>query len=481
LSELSSSLGSRAVLNTALVLAARIVSRLVALVTVVVLANHLGGDGYGRYTTLVAYSALVSVVADLGLNTLYTREAARDPERLSRFLSTLFTGKLALGLAASLMLFGALAFAGLGNLLVPGAVLLVFTTYASLLRNTFYAVGRLEFEAVTILCEIAIQAGLILFGARTGQGVPFFIWAYAASYGFTCAYCLVVIPLFRLAPLSFVFDFALFKGWLRLAYPFAIGSFLTNLYFKADVPILQHFKPFQEVGWYQFAYKPFESLQFLPLAIQTVVYPLLGVYYRESAAQLSAAYARFFKILLVLGWPISVGTFVLVHPIGRLFRLFPQSEPSLRILSLAIVFLFVNSAFTAMLYAIDRQDLFAWATAIAVVVNLTLNFLLIPLYGYLAASATTVVTEAAFSVAGWWLVGRRHKLPWLRLSWRVVIAGLAMGAVLVPLAGRSILISIPAGVAAYGAALWLLRAVQRDEIDLLLAGMRIKRRPAVRV
>jgi O-antigen/teichoic acid export membrane protein len=167
--------------------------------------------------------------------------------------------------------------------------------------------------------------------------------------------------------------------------------------------------------------------------------------------------------------------------VGRLFRLFPQSEPSLRILSMAIVFLFVNSAFTAMLYAIDRQDLFAWATALAVVVNLVLNFALIPLYGYLAASATTVVTEAAFSVAGCWLVGRRYRLPWLKLSWRVVLAGLVMGAVLVPLAGRSIAISLPVGVAVYGAALWLLRAVQRDEIDLLLAGMRIKRRPAVRV
>jgi O-antigen/teichoic acid export membrane protein len=481
LSELSSSLGSRAVLNTALVLGARIVSRLVALVTVVVLANHLGGDGYGRYTTLVAYSALVSVVADLGLNPLYTREAARDPNRLGRFLSTLLAGKLALVVAAALMLAGALAFAGLGGLLVPGAVLLALTTYATLLRNTFYAVGRLEFEAIAILGEIAMQAALILFGARSGQGVAFFVWAYAASYGLTCAYCLVVIPLFRLAPLTFVFDFDLFKSWLRLAYPFAIGSFLTNLYFKADVPILQHFRPFQEVGWYQFAYKPFESLQFLPLAIQTVVYPLLGVYHRESAPRMLAAYARFFKILLLLGWPLTVGTFVLVHPVGRLFRLFPQSEASLRILALAIVFLFVNSAFTAMLYAMDRQNLFAWATAIAVVVNLVLNFALIPFYGYLAASATTVVTEAAFSVAGWWFVGRQYPLAWLRLSWRVVLAGLAMGAALVPLAGRSIFISVPLGVIVYAVATWLLRAVERDEIDLILAGMRLKRRAATPV
>jgi O-antigen/teichoic acid export membrane protein len=161
--------------------------------------------------------------------------------------------------------------------------------------------------------------------------------------------------------------------------------------------------------------------------------------------------------------------------VGRLFRLFPQSEPSLRILSLAIVFLFVNSAFTAMLYAIDRQDLFAWATGIAVVVNISLNLALIPAFGYLAASATTVVTEAAFSVAGWYFVGRRYRLPWLRLSWRVVLAGLAMGAALVPLAGRSIAISLPVGIIVYGAALWVLRAVERDELDLLLSGLRLKR------
>jgi O-antigen/teichoic acid export membrane protein len=481
LSQLSTSLGSRAVLNTTLVLTARIISRLVALVTVVVLANHLGGDGYGRYTTLVAYSALVSVIADLGLSPLYTREAARDSVRLPRFLSTLLGGKVPLALAAALILAGALAFAGLGTLVLPGAVLLAATTYASLLRNTFYALGRLEFEAVAILGEIAIQAALILFGARTGEGVAFFVWAYAASYGFTCVYCLLVIPLFGLARPVLAFDAGIFRSWLGLAYPFAIGSFLTNLYFKADVPILQHFRPFQEVGWYQFAYKPFEALQFIPLAIQTVVYPLLGVYHRESPPTLVGAYARFFKILLLLGWPFTAGTFVLVHPVGRLFRLFPQSEPSLRILSLAIVFLFVNSAFTAMLYAMDRQDLFAWATAIAVVVNLALNFALIPLYGYLAASATTVVTEAAFSVAGWYFVGRRYPLPWLRLSWRVVLAGLAMGVVLVPLAGRSIFLALPLGVLVYAAALWILRAVERDEVELVLAGMRIKRRSPTRV
>ncbi|HZV48235.1 MAG TPA: flippase [Candidatus Dormibacteraeota bacterium] len=465
-------LGSRAVLNTTLVLIARVISRLVALVMVVVLANHLGPGDYGRYTTLVAYSALVSVVADLGVSPLYTREAARDPARLPVYLCTLLGGKAMLGAAACAIFAAALVLIGLGGLVVPGAVLLLATTYATLLRNTFYALGRLEFEAVAILCEIAIQAGLIFYGARRGAGVAFFVWAYAASYGFTCLYVPLAVVAFRLARLRPALDLRLLWAWLRLAFPFALAAFLTNLYFKADVPILQHFRPYREVGWYQFAYKPFEALQFVPLAIQAVVYPLLAVHFRERSPKLGVAYARSFKVLVVLGWPLTVGTFVLVHPIGRLFRLFPESEPSLRILAWGIVFLFANSAFTAMLSAMDRQGRFAWATAIAVAVNVGLNLILIPRYGYLAASAVTVVTEAAFSVAAWRFVADRERLPWLRVSWRTLLAGGLMGAVLLPLAGHSLVVTVPVGLVAYGLALWALRAVDRDELDLLLRGLR---------
>lgn len=465
-------LGSRAVLNSTLVLAARTVSRLVALVVVIQLANHLGADRYGRYTTYIAYSSLIGVLVDLGLSTLYTREAARAPARLSDFLATVMSGKVALAVLASVVLAIALSLVGLGYVIVPGAALLILTTYANLLRNTFYARGRLEFEAIAILCETVIQAGSIVAGAHLGQDVPYFVWAYAASYGFTCAFCLVVIPLFGLGRIRLAFDAALFRQWLRLALPFAVGFFLTNLYFRADIPILQHFRPFKEVGWYTFAYKPFEALQFVPLAIQAVVYPVLGVYHREGGTRLGLTYERFFKLLVVLGWPLTVGTFVLVRPVGRLFRLFPESEPSLRILSIAIVFLFVNSAFTAMLYAIDRQDLFAWTTGIAVVVNVGLNLALIPLYGYLAASATTVVTEIAFSIAGAAFVARRHRLPWLRLSWRTLLAGLVMGVVVYLLSNRSIAISAPVGGLVYLGALFALRAVDRDEVAMLLRGFR---------
>jgi O-antigen/teichoic acid export membrane protein len=468
-------LGSRAVSNSLFILAARVVSRVVSLVVVVRLATALGDSNYGRYTTLIAFSALVSVFADLGFNPLYTREAARTPKQLGDYLGTLLVLKVALAAIAFVILALALQFgAGLGSLILPGAALLAMTAYANQLRNTFYSVGRAEFDAIAIIGEIAIQAGLIFYGAHIHASVSFYVWAYAASFAFTIVYSLVVINVFHMGRIRLGLDAKLVRRWLPLALPFAYTSFLTNLYFRADVPILQHFRSFAEVGWYQFAYKPFEALQFIPLAIQVVVYPLLGVYFISDIGKLRLAYERFFKVLVLLGWPLTVGTFVLVHPIGRLFNLYTQSVPSLRILAFGIVFLFANSAFYAMLNATNRQGLNAWATGLAAGVNIVLNLILIPFYGYLAASATTVVTEAALCVFGWWFVQRQHpelRLPWLRLSWRVLLAGAIMGAVLYVLAGRSILISVPAGSVVYLVAIVLLRAVDPEEWRLARTGL----------
>jgi O-antigen/teichoic acid export membrane protein len=463
-------LGARTPRNALLILAARTVSRVIALVMVLVMANHLGASGYGRFGTIVAYSALIGVVADLGLSTLFTREAARRPEQLGQYLSTLIVGRVPLVLVAVAMLSFAIWQAGLAALLLPATLLLALSGYSTLVRNSFYATGRLGFEVLAILVEIGVLAGLVFLGAHRGAGVSWFLWSYVASYVASIAYTVAVLHRFGIGRLQARFDASLFRSWILMALPLAAGFLLTNLYFRADIPILQHFRPFEEVGWYQLAYKPFEATQFVPLAVQAVVYPLLSVYFARSPDRLDRAYRQFFKVLVMLGWPLTVTIFVLVHPLGRILHLFPQSEPSLRILAFGIVFLFINSAFTAMLFSTNRQGRYAWATALAAAVNVGANLLLIPLYGYLAASATTVLTEAVLSAAGWWLVGRA-RLPWLRLSWRVLLAGLLLGLVLLPLARFPVWVGLLVAPWVYLGALVLLRAFDADEKAVFRLGL----------
>ena len=464
-------LGSRALRNTVLVLTAKVVARLVALVTVLAMVRFLMPVSYGAFATLVNYTSIVSVVLDLGFNVLFVREGARQPNEIQRYLRNVMSLRLLMSVVALGLLALALAANGLGSLLAPAFVLMVLTSYATLLRNGLYAVQRLGYEAAAVVLESLVLLAFVLGGIGTRQGVAYFVWAYAAQYAFSCAYFVVVLAAKRIAVVGWRFEPPLLREWFWKGLPFALTFVLTILYFRIDQPLVYALRQHQEAGWYGAAYKPFEALLFIPMTFLSIVFPVLSIYHRERPGELLEAVNRFFKALLLIGWPMSVGIFMLAHPLNHaLFgSSYDQSEPALRILALSLGFAFVNNAFIGALSASDHQASFTWAAGWSLVANLTLNLALIPTFGYIGASWATVMTEIVLGVVGWTLTARHigYVAVW-QLSWRVVFAGLVMAAAVYPLrnfGGVTMAIPIVLGVAVYGGAVLLLRALTREEID----------------
>ena len=463
-------MGSRILRNTALVLTARVASSLLALVTVIVMEVHLRPSGFGVFGDVVNLAALATVFLDAGFNTLFQREGARHPGELSRYLNNLLTGRLAFALLALLAFTVLLGVAGRLEFLLPAFLTMVLTSYSNLLRGALYAVQRLGFEAIAIVSQSLILLGLVLFGVASGQGVAYFLWAYAAAYGCSCVYFAVVLTARRIARFRPSIDPAFIGRWLWKGLPFAATFAITTVYFKIDVPILNFLRGDYQTGLYVAAYKPFEALLFVPVTMLNVVFPQLAIYHRQAEDRVAWAVARFYKSLLLLGWPIGMGTFMLVGGLLPLYQ-FPESAPALRILSLGIVLMFVNNAFIAALSATDRQLSFTWAALASMVVNVVLNLALIPPFGYLGASWATVVTELGLVVFGWLLTARHlGRVPVLRLSWRILLAGLVMGAALYPFQwvhGPLTLLAIAGGAVVYGAAILLLRAVDEEEMAVI--------------
>lgn len=464
-------LGRRALRNTVLVLTARVGSRALALVTVIAVSNHLGDARFGQFQTVIAYVALVTVMVDLGFNTLYVREAARNPAEAGHYLGTLVPVRALMSILALAILALVLGLRDLEPLLLPGFALMVLQSYAGLLRGTFYARQQLRYEAVSILIEAMVLLALVLTGIQRGASVGYFIWAYAATYAVSCVFISAVLVARRMVRIRWRPDLTLARRWFWNGLAFALTFVITTVYFKIDVPILQAFRSFAEVGWYTLAYKPFEALLFVPVTMLNVVFPVLSVYHRDAPASLLPAIEKFQKSLLLVGWPLTVGTCLLAPGLNALLRLYPQSEPALEILALGIVFMFVNNAFIAALNSIGRQAAFTRAALASLAVNLALNLALIPVFGYLGAAAATVFTEVFLAGAGWWLTLRHlGRVPVLRPSWRIALAGLVMGALLLPargLRGWPVVAAVVGGALVYGAAALLLRAVDRDELTFL--------------
>jgi len=468
--------GSRTLRNTALILAARVVSRVLALVSILILIRQLQPAGLGTFQDVVNQAALATVFLDAGFNTLFQREAARRTHLLSHYLSRLVTGRLGFAVLALVVFAGILTWRGQLEYLLPAYLLMVLTSYSNLLRGALYAVQRLRFEAVAIVVESVLLLGLVLYGVATGRGVTYFLYAYAASYGFSCVYFAVVLTARRIARIRPAFDPIFIVNWLVTGLPFAATFAITTIYFKIDVPILAILRGHTEAGYYVAAYKPFEALLFIPVSMLSVVFPVLAVAQRGADGRLAWAVSRFYKALLALGWPIGVGTFMLAAPLRFLYS-YPESEPALQILAFGIPFLFVCNAFIGALNAIDRQLTFTWAALVSMVVNVALNLALIPRFGYLGASWATVLTEVAIVAMGWFLTARHlTATPILALSWRIVLAGLVMGAALYPLRyvhGPMIIGAVLVGVLVYVLALLLVGAADPEERKLLRRAIRL--------
>jgi len=218
----STGLGSRALRNTVIVLTAKVVARLIALVTVLYIIHYLPADRYGSFTTLVNYTAIVSVLLDLGFNTLFVREGARHHFEIQRYLRNVMSLRLLMSVVSLVLLAILLTLNRLGDLLVPGFLLMVLTSYSTLLRNGLYAVQQLGYEAVAVGLESIVLLVLVLIGINSHQGITYFVWAYAGQYAFSCVYFSVVLAVKRIAVIGWRFEVPLLREWFWKGLPFAL-------------------------------------------------------------------------------------------------------------------------------------------------------------------------------------------------------------------------------------------------------------------
>ena len=181
--------GRRPLANAVLLLVTRTLSRVVVLVTVIVAQNALGRGSYGEFQTAIVFSSLSSIVADLGLQIVFTREAARHRDRLGRLLAVTLGARIPLAAASGAVLAAGVALLAPSLLsLVPSLYLLLLVmSFSTVLRSCFYATQEMRWEVIAIAGETVILLGVTLLAAHAHAPVHVYIDAYTASYGFTLA------------------------------------------------------------------------------------------------------------------------------------------------------------------------------------------------------------------------------------------------------------------------------------------------------
>jgi O-antigen/teichoic acid export membrane protein len=151
-----------------------------------------------------------------------------------------------------------------------------------------------------------------------------------------------------------------------------------------------------------------ELIGVIPALVVSALFPIVSGLHRESIASLRKVYKTSFRYLVVIALPIAVGTLLLSeHLIYTIYgEGYLKTIPALKILSFALVFIFVNYILMNILVAVDRQMTNAVVAGTCVFVNIVLNMCLIPYYGYLGAGTATVITEIVLFALGLYYVSK---------------------------------------------------------------------------
>lgn len=478
-----------------------------------ILARTLGVEQFGRYTFALSSTLLFSIVADLGVLTIFTREVSRAPERAPSLLRQTLVLKLLLAAAtfAATLGFVALSRAPQSTMLLVAflTTAMLVNSVAMLFENLLKSVGRAGSAGLSALAQSAtvliVGATLVFTGWGAMGGAIAYLaaslvhvaaaawWSralWASARGASAAPALTLIegtgtPSSHetlAVPALTTVSAAPQPSWhgplglLREAAPLALSGAFIAVYFRIDSVLLQFFRGESAVGLYGGVYRFFEAFVLISAAYRSVLFPVMARVADAPGQALGVLCRKSLRLHLMF----TVGVAVFVTAQARsivtliLGPAYADAAPALAILMWALPGAFMADTLLHLLAAQRRQSVSARAVAITALFNVTLNLVLIPRFSFVGAALVTAASELL--CFGLMYVAFRSTVPKIGLfgvARAPLVAGLITGAAmalfssLAPGGLQGLAVMATFAAAAYVFALVALGALGREDFELV--------------
>lgn len=407
--------------NTLYLTGASIIQKALSFIYFTLLARTFTADQIGAYSYSLAFTTIFAIIIDGGLTPVLIRRAARQPEHSRAFLKKILLCKLFL-LALTLVIMTAAvvsidaAFSTRSLILVAAVVMIAdsmnLSIYGALRGHqnlTFESVGMVVAQLISLSAVIiTVTGGFPIIYAIAGLGAGSIVNTGIALFGLS-----------RVHDQTSGADEASGKFELRTvvheAVPFALAGLFARGYSFLDLLLLGSFANFAVAGTYSIANKLTFVFQFVPLSLSAALYPafskMIGSSDIESSRSLWQSSERY--LLIAAGLIILTLVSLRTQILGFFGAEHVGAAATLVLLAISLLFAFMSYPVGALLNAAGLQKLQTTAMACTLVVNASLNLLLIRSFGANGAAFSALIGNIVlFSVGAWFVHHRVMKLPW---------------------------------------------------------------------
>jgi len=417
--------------NAALLMVGNAAQKVLSFLAFTWIARLVGKEVTGSYFHIVSITSIFVTFTDLGLTSVIIRESARDALLGRRFF------RFALQLKAFLIPIACLAALsygwtiGLRDMEIWALVISALVMSADSLSTLFYGVIRgyrdLRFEAIGMLVGQTVAAFSGVTAAYFGYGVFGLIVALLLASSWNVFWSLKTLYKLHLTPQ--VGTGASMRDMLLMAVPFGLSGIFVKVYSYIDSQIIFHFHGDAVLGEYAVAYKLTYALQFLPMAFVAALYPSMSHAARHEKESLPVLLMGSLRLMVLFGVSMAALLAALAPVLVPFLygETYAVSAHILQVLAWVLIPIFLDFPIGSLLNATHRAHQKTAAMGIAMVINASVNWILIPTMGAVGAAWSAIASFVTLYLIGMWYV--RHEVIWtswirLHLQGAIVAAGI---------------------------------------------------------
>lgn len=383
--------------NTGWLFADNILRMGVGLLVGVWVARYLGPEQYGLLNYALAFMALFSPVASLGLDGIVIRNIVRDPSSKNETLGTAFMLKLIGGFVTFLLTMGTIFLFrpgdGLTHWLVGIlSVSMVFqafdiidfwyqsqvqSKYTVLAKNTAFLISSL-IKIVLIISKAPLIAFAWMGLFEVASGSAGLVLAYKSKGGHLRAWRGSLEKA---------------KGLLKDSWPLIFSNVVIMVYMRIDQVMLGEMTGNAEVGIYSAAVRIAEVWYFIPTTVVSSVFPSIVEAKAISEELFYERLQKLYNMMALMAYLVALPVTLLSGwLIETLFgQAFAKAGPMLALFIWAGLFTNLGVARSSFLTTMNWTKVHFMTVFIGCLINVTLNYMLIPRYGGMGAVIASCV------------------------------------------------------------------------------------------
>ena len=361
-------------------------------------ARYLGPAQFGLFSYAVAFAALFSSIAKLGLDSIMVRDLVREPAQRDIYMGTAFWLKL----AGSLAMLGVIGIALQLTTSDSTTRLYIFIIASGAIFQPFEVVDFYfqskvlsKFVSICKLIQLTISSLIKIFLIYIDSGLFWFVIVSLIDQ-ITLAATLYLAYRYQKIGMYFKhFNRHVAKKLLIDSWPLVLSGLAVMIYMRTDQIMIKEMLGEKEVGLYSAATRISEIWYFVPILITNSIFPAILNVKKDSPKYLFRLRVLF-SVLVWIGILVAAITafiyeWLIIFLYGQDYQ---QAGQVLMIHIWGGIFVALGAASGSWFVSENLQRYALYRTLLGASVNIALNFALIPKYGILGAAIGTVVAQS---------------------------------------------------------------------------------------